>query len=171
MDPPPTRVRLLGYDARQCDPKRCTSRKLARFGLLRLLPRPGALPKGVVLLTPTAERVLSPSDAPRAERRGLAVLDVSWKAGTFPRVPGAVPRALPYLLAANPVNYGKPFTLSSVEALAAALVILGRETQAREILSKFAWGEQFLALNREPLEEYRAAADADGVARAQALFT
>src|SRR3989475_8994304 len=141
-------IRLVAYHARQCDPKKCTSRRLERLGLMTFVPRPSALPRGAVLLTPEAERALSPADGVRAERRGLAIVDVSWKRGKFPPVPQATARALPYLLAANPVNYGKPFVLSSVEALAAALVIFGRAEEARTILAKFTWGGQFLALNR-----------------------
>ena len=163
-------IRLLGYHAGQCDPKKCTSLKLERFRLMTLVPRPSALPRGVVLLTPKAERALSPADAPRAEKRGLAVVDVSWKRGAFPAVPQTTPRALPFLLAANPVNYGKPFLLSSVEALAAALVIFRREAEARAILDKFSWGEQFLALNREPLAAYAIAEDSAAVVAAQAEF-
>ncbi|MGQ0797225.1 MAG: DUF367 family protein [Methanobacteriota archaeon] len=165
------RIRLYAYDARQCDPKRCTARKLRRFGLVTFVSRPTSIPRGAIVLTPKAERALSPADGARAEASGLAVLDVSWRRGVFPRVPQATPRALPYLLAANPVNYGKPFTLSSAEAFAAALAMFGREDQAREVLSKFAWGEQFLTLNREPLGAYREAVDGDGIVRAQALFT
>ena len=164
-------IRLVAYHAGQCDPKKCTSRRLARFGLLRLVPRPTALPRGAILLTPNAERALSPADAARAERHGLAILDVSWKRGRFPSAPQAVPRALPYLLAANPVNYGKPFVLSSAEALAAALTIFGRSAEARGVLAKFAWGEQFFTLNAEPLAAYAGARDSAGVVEAQLLFT
>ena len=163
-------IRLLAYHAGQCDPKRCTARRLERLGLMTFVPRPSALTKGGILLTPEADRALSRADAPRAERRGLAVVDVSWKRGEFPKVPQATPRALPYLLAANPVNYGKPFVLSSVEALAAALVIFGHEDEARTILAKFVWGGQFLALNREPLDAYMSAKDSTGVVAAQAEF-
>jgi len=163
-------IRLLAYHAGQCDPKRCTARRLERLGLMTFVPRPSALTKGAILLTPEADRALSRADAPRAERRGLAVVDVSWKRGEFPKVPQATPRALPYLLAANPVNYGTPFVLSSVEALAAALVIFGREDEARTILAKFVWGGQFLALNREPLDAYMSAKDSTGVVAAQAEF-
>lgn len=163
-------IRLLGYHAGQCDPKKCTSLRLERFGLITFVPRPSALPRRVVLLAPKAERALSPADAPRAERRGLAVVDVSWKRDVFPAVRQATRRALPYLLAANPVNYGKPFLLSSVEALGAALVIFGREAAARALLAKFAWGEQFLVLNREPLAAYAGATDSAGVVAAQAEF-
>jgi len=163
-------IRLLGYHAGQCDPKKCTSLRLKRFGLMTFVPRPSGLPRGVVLLTPMAERALSPADAPRAERRGLAIVDVSWNRDVFPAVPQATPRALPYLLAANPVNYGKPFLLSSVEALGAALVIFGHEAAARALLAKFAWGGQFLALNREPLAAYAVARDSAGVVAAQANF-
>ena len=163
-------IRLLAYHAGECDPKKCTSLRLKRFRLLTLVPRPSGLPRGAVILTPKAGRALSPADAPLAERRGLAVVDVSWKRGHFPRVPQGTARALPYLLAANPVNYGKPFVLSSVEALAAALVIFGRGDEARAILSKFTWGEQFLALNREPLLAYANAEDSAAVIRAQGDF-
>ena len=163
-------IRLVAYHAGQCDPKKCTSRRLERLGFMTFVPRPSSLPKGAVLLTPEADRALSPADGPRSGRRGLAIVDVSWKRGKFPSVPQAVARALPYLLAANPVNYGKPFILSSVEALAAALVIFGHPEEARAILSKFAWGGQFLALNREPLDEYAIAKDSTGVVRAQAEF-
>jgi pre-rRNA-processing protein TSR3 len=164
------RIRLLAYHANQCDPKKCTSRRLERMGLLTVVPRPSSLPKGVVLLTPTSDRALSPADAPRAERRGLAILDVSWKRGGFPAVPQATRRALPYLLAANPVNFGKPFVLSSVEALAAALVIFGRGGEASRILSKFAWGTRFFEVNREPLDAYAKANDGAGVVAAQSEF-
>ncbi|HWM53713.1 MAG TPA: DUF367 family protein [Thermoplasmata archaeon] len=163
-------IRLVAYHAGQCDPKKCTSRRLERLGLMTFVPRPSALPNGAVFLTPEADRALSPADGARAVRRGLAIVDVSWKRGKFPKVPQAVARALPYLLAANPVNYGKPFVLSSVEAMAAALVIFGRPEEARAILSKFTWGAQFLALNREPLDAYAQAEDSAGVVRAQADF-
>lgn len=163
-------IRLLAYHAGQCDPKKCTALRLERFGLMTFVPRPSSLPRGVLLLTPKAERALSPDDAPRAERRGLAIVDVSWKRDAFPAAPQATPRALPYLLAANPVNYGKPFVLSSVEALAAALFIFGHEESARALLAKFAWGEQFLLLNREPLAAYARARDGAGVVAAQAEF-
>jgi rRNA small subunit aminocarboxypropyltransferase len=167
-------VRLYAYHADQCDPKKCTARKLKRFGLLTFVPRPHSLPAGTVLLAPDADRSFSPADKGRVEHHGLSILDVSWKVaekvGSFPSVPHAVRRALPYLLAANPVNYGKPFVLSSVEALAAALIILGREDEARGLLSKFAWGEQFLSLNAEPLDAYRAAKDGASVIEAQSSF-
>jgi len=128
------------------------------------------LPRGGVILNPEAGVALSPADAPKAESGGLGVIDTSWKRGPFPKLLNHRQRALPYLLAANPVNYGKPFVLSSVEALAAALVILGHEEQAKIILAKFAWGGQFLTLNREPLREYEKARTSADVVAAQALF-
>lgn len=163
-------IELFAFDAKECDPKKCTSRKLARFRLLRLLPTTKSIPSGSVLLTPESEKALSPQDRPAAERRGIVVLDVSWKAVTFPRIRGTQERALPFLVAANPVNYGHPFKLSSVEALAAALYILGEREQARLILSKFTWGEQFLKLNKEPLEDYAKAKTSKDVVEAQEAF-
>ena len=47
--------------------------------------------------------------------------------------------------------------LSTVEALAASLYLLGRVDQCKELLSKFRWGGRFLELNKEPLEAYAGA--------------
>lgn len=163
-------IRLYAYHAGECDPKRCTSKRLERLGLLRLVGRPRLLPRGCLLLTPLAERALSPGDAEAAQRHGLAVLDVSWKRGRFPDVPGSRPRALPYLLAGNPVNYGRPQVLSSAEALAAALYILGQADQALAVAEKFTWGTKFVELNREPLNAYAACRDSREVVEAQGLF-
>jgi len=44
--------------------------------------------------------------------------------------------------------------LSSAEALAATVYILGDKAQAEAIMNKFKWGPNFLALNREPLDRY-----------------
>jgi len=145
---------LFIVHAHQCDPKKCTGSKLIRLGVVREVRR---LPAGSVLLHPYSSILLSLEDRPKMERRGLVALDCSWKQAyeIFKRNRGKVAsRRLPYLVAANPVNYGKPYRLSTAEALAAALFIVGYEDRARTLLSKFKWGEHFIALNRGLLESY-----------------
>lgn len=163
-------MKLYAYHLEQCDPKRCTTRKLERFGIITVVARGRRLPNGVIILHPEGEHVLSREDGDRVGARGLAVIDSSWKRGAVPQVRGGPTRSLPYLLAANPVNYGKPFVLSSAEALAAALFILGVPHQAEAVLAKFGWGLQFLALNREPLRAYAAATTRADVLVAQSEF-
>ena len=64
---------------------------------------------------------------------------------------------LPLLLAANPVNWGKPGKLTTIEALATAVYLTGNKPQASNLLSGFRWGQRFIELNYEPLEEYSSA--------------
>ena len=157
-------VRYEGDD----DPDKCTARKLARFDLAELHRSAGATPYGIVL-NPHAEQALSPAD--RAETDRLVALDCSWETAgkALFEMPG-VHRALPFLVAANPVNYGKPFQLNTVEAFAGALAILGEREQAEEILSKFTWGETFLDLNAEPLRRYADCADSTEVVAVQGEY-
>jgi pre-rRNA-processing protein TSR3 len=61
------------------------------------------------------------------------------------------------MLAANPTNFGKPQRLSSAEALAASLYIIGEREQAQMLMSKFKWGPVFLDINKDRLQEYAAA--------------
>ena len=159
------------YHANQCDPKKCTGKKLARFGLAQLHRKVNKLPSGGILLDPMALQALSPADN---YNRGIIVLDCSWKEVelVFPSLQKLrlKHRALPYLVAANPVNFGKPFKLGTVEAFAAALYILNHKTQAEEILNKFKWGHTFLELNYEPLEAYSEARDSKEVVSIQREF-
>ena len=64
------------------------------------------------------------------------------------------PRMLPLLLAANPVNWGKPGKLTTAEAMAAVLYLVGYREQAEQILGSFRWGQRFFELNKEPLDAY-----------------
>ena len=73
-------------------------------------------------------------------------------------------------MAANPVNFGKPCMLSSIEALAAALYILGEKERATEVLSKVNWGVRFLEVNQEPLDLYARAKDSTEVIGIQELY-
>jgi pre-rRNA-processing protein TSR3 len=153
-------VRYEGDD----DPEKCTARKLARHDRVDLHRSDRATPYGVVL-NPHAERALSPADA-GTDR--LVALDCSWASAGEARfsLPGDH-RALPFLVAANPVNFGRPFRLTTVEALAAACHILGAPDQAGRLLSTFTWGERFRELNAEPLARYADCADSAAVVDVQ----
>ena len=154
-------VRYEGDD----DPKKCTARRLAKFEHAQLHRSTRATPPGVVL-NPFAERALSPADRSAGDR--LIALDCSWETAEREAfdLDGAH-RSLPFLVAANPVNYGTPFQLNTVEALAGALAILGEREQAEEILSEFRWGDTFLELNAEPLARYADCADSTDVIAVQ----
>ena len=148
-------VPLAMWDLAQCDPKRCSGRKLARLGCLREL-RVQQRWAGVAL-TPNATETISPKDFDVLRANGLAVVDCSWNRlddVPFARLHSAAPRLLPWLVAANPVNYGKPCKLTCAEALAGGLYIAGYRDAAEALMNKFKWGHGFISLNRELLESY-----------------
>jgi len=148
-------IRLHILHLNEDDPKKCTAKKLARFNYAKITSQISHIPRGSIILSPYTQRVLSPKDRRTAERQGLTVVDCSWKNAreTFYKLRGNF-RRLPYLVAVNPTNWGHPYQLSSAEALAAALYILGYEEQARKIMSIFKWGPNFFVMNKEPLEAY-----------------
>ena len=77
---------------------------------------------------------------------------------------------LPLLLAANPVNWGKPGRLTTAEALATVLYLMGRKEQATQVLGAFRWGQRFFELNREPLDAYAAAKSSEELVALQFEF-
>jgi len=165
-------VRVVVYHAKQCDPKKCTALKLRHHDLVRVVHRIRALPKGSVILNPFSKRAFSPKDRLRLEKRGLVAIDCSWIHAdeVFEISIRGASRCLPYLIAANPVNYGAPTKLSTVEALAAALYIVGLRDKAEQLLSIFKWGPQFINLNRELLDSYAKAKDSSEVVELQTKF-
>lgn len=169
-DPP---VPLNAYWAGQDDPKKNTAKKLAKHHLIRLVDSPRALPHGALLLDPFAKKAISREDHEAAHRFGVSAVDCSWAHAepTFRNArKGLHPRALPFLVAANPTRFGKPFELSTVEAFAAALVILGHREAAERIMAIFPWAQTFFEVNAEPLAAYAAAETSSEVVQAQELF-
>ncbi len=152
-------IPLYVYHVKQCDPKKCTGQRLTRQRLATLIRKVSQISKRVVVLDPFSEIILSKQDLEPATHHGLLAIDASWAKFTSDSVEKlrGIKRTLPFLIAANPTNYGKPIRLSTVEALAAALVIFGFEEQAKTILSKFNWGLNFLVVNQELLQLYAVA--------------
>jgi pre-rRNA-processing protein TSR3 len=161
-------IPLYAFRDNTCDPRKCTVKKLERSGFLKIFTRISQIPRNTLLLDPTAEQALSPSDR---YVKSITVLDCSWVVLDTGKVRSwRIRRALPFLIAANPVNFGKPCVLSSIEALAGAVYILGEKEKAAELLSKVSWGIRFLEVNKEPLELYSNAKDSTEVVKIQALF-
>ncbi|KIH93450.1 pre-rRNA-processing protein TSR3 [Sporothrix brasiliensis 5110] len=157
------------WDLGHCDPKRCSGKKLMKLGLMRELHL-GQRYAGVVI-TPNGRSVVSPADKELMAQFGAAVVECSWartKEVQWNKVGGKCERLLPYLVAANSVNYGKPWRLNCVEALAAAFYICGQPEWAEGVLAPFSYGEEFLNINRTLLDKYAACADALAVKEAEA---
>ncbi len=172
LDDVPLHVIHLDQD----DPKKCTSRRMQRFGHCRIHTDIRRSPKRGILLDPLAGLLLGPDDRSDIERGGALVgLDCSWKQidesieylNKRTRLNG---RTLPVVLAANPVSWGKPGRLSNAEAFAVSLVLLGRWEQAHRIMQPFNYSDQFFQLNEQPLEAYSNATTNDQLAELQWEF-
>jgi pre-rRNA-processing protein TSR3 len=157
-------VNLFVYHAKHCNPKRCTAQKLARFNLVILLYSMRDIPKSSLVLNPLSKKALSPEDKTFTS---ITALDYSWERQDRFKRHIKNGRCLPYLVAANPVNYGKPTKLSTAEAVAAALYILGEKSKALNILSKFKWGRTFITLNQEALDAYSEAESSSDIIEIQ----
>jgi pre-rRNA-processing protein TSR3 len=78
-----------------------------------------------------------------------------------------MPTQVPYLVAANTVNYGRPWRLNCAEALAAAFYICGHEDWARLVLERFPYGDTFFEMNGSLLKRYAACEDESGIKMAE----
>jgi len=156
----------------QDDPRKCTASLLTRRGLAIPLRRLSEIRDDAVVLNPASPRFLLRSDRASSVRSGIVAIDCSWeKAGEvfMTRFRGAN-RKLPSLMAANPVNYARIGSLSTAEALSAALYITGFPLRARQLLSEFRWGGTFFDLNGQLLERYARARSEQSIARIELDF-
>ena len=152
------RVQVLMY--RQDDPSKCTAAKLVKFGLAESVR---FIRLNTLLLDPFCKVVLSNDDSSLI--KSICALDCSWEKATGTLLKGkalknGISRRLPALLAGNPINYCKLSKLTTAEALAASLFILGWKNQSERILDKFKWGHTFIELNSQILNDYSNALNA-----------
>ena len=149
----------------QDDKKKNTAIRLYKKGMITLHNSIKKTPRKGIILNPLSGKILGPEDHSIIESGGKLVgLDCSWRLieESVEYLQGRdtrkneklLHRTLPILVAANPVNWGKPSKLSTVEALAAAIYLMGKKDVASTMLSHFKWGPNFLTLNKEPLETY-----------------
>lgn len=127
------------WDFEQCDAKKCTGRKLERLGYLsnesgvvncRDDSREPTISWNCALTIRNKGSVLRgygrKMDCARLQdvvkQYGTSAIDCSWaRIDEIPmnKLKNGVHRLLPFLVAANPVNYGKPSKLTCAEAIAA----------------------------------------------------
>ena len=150
-------VKPLVYLLRQDDPFKCTAAKLAKF---RLAEAVRFIRKSSIVLNPFSLVPVMKKDCEIAD--SVCAIDCSWERAdevlkNRRLASKGIGRRLPAMLAGNPTNYAKLGRLSSAEALAGALYVLGEKKVAAEIMDKFKWGHTFLELNSYLLEDYAGA--------------
>lgn len=69
-------ITLRMWDFQQCDAKRCTGRRLQRFGYIRSM-KLGQHFRGIVL-SPLGNHIISLEDKEKILRVGISVIDCSW---------------------------------------------------------------------------------------------
>lgn len=166
-------MRIVVYHAEECDRKKCTTVKLGKKGKVKVVTKLNQVPTGTIVLDPYSPKALSVEDKDVITEKGLVGLDCSWKRldkTPFRIKTGKNSRSLPFLIAANPTNYGKPCILSTAEAIAASFYIIGFKDIAIDIMSGFKWGPHFLKLNEELLEAYSKAKSSLDVVEIQNEF-
>lgn len=148
------KLHLRMWDFSQCDPKRCSGARLAQRGIFQRMPLHANF-RGIVL-SPRATQAVSPADRTIVQQAGISLIDCSWarlQEIPFSQMQGQH-RLLPFLVAANTVNYGRPSKLNCAEAAAATLYICGYSQEARQLMDEFSYGPEFMRLNQEVLDLY-----------------
>ncbi|EPZ32448.1 DUF367-domain-containing protein [Rozella allomycis CSF55] len=161
-------IPLALWDFAHCDPKRCSGKRLVKMNVARELKVPSKF-RGIVL-TPIGEKIVSLADLSIVERFGVAVVDCSWnelEKVPFSKIKSPHERILPFLLASNPVNYGKPYHLNCAEAYAAIFYMLGMNSYGDEIMSRFNWGHAFYEINKDLFKLYSKCQTSEQVEEAQ----
>ncbi|KAJ1969724.1 ribosome biogenesis protein tsr3, partial [Dimargaris xerosporica] len=159
------------WDFDHCDPKRCSGRKLARLGMVKELQLTRAF-RGIVL-SPIGTQAVSPQDLDIVLKHGLAVVDCSWarvEEVPFNKMKIKHHRLLPFMVASNTVNYGRPLKLNCAEALAACLYILGMHPIGDYVLSPFNYGPEFYELNKAVIARYATCRDSSEIVEAQQSY-
>jgi pre-rRNA-processing protein TSR3 len=151
-------MKPLVYMLHQDDPFKCTAAKLAKFHLAEPVK---FISRTTIVLNPFSLTPILRYDVTVAD--SVCAIDCSWERADevlkHQRLAAqGIGRRLPAMLAANPTNYAKLGKLSSAEALAGALYIVGEKELAAKMMDKFKWGHSFLELNANLLDDY---ADAD----------
>jgi len=136
---------------KQDDPRKCSAAKLVKFGLAKPVTRTASR---TLILNPFSKKTLLKSD--KKFVNSITGIDCSWNLITsaFKKPFTGISRKLPPLLAGNPINYSKLNKLSTVEALAGAVYILGETDLTHNLLQKFKWGHTFFELNKNLLHDY-----------------
>jgi len=147
--------RILVVYYREDDPGKNTSLKLIRKGFATLV-KPFNIKGKPIVLNPFSNNYLIPKHREYVDKYGLIVVDASWRKlsiDKFINIKG-IHLKLPPLIPGNPVNYGKPCILSSIEAVASSLYITHYFETYYELIKLYKWMKTFDDLNKELLEQY-----------------
>ncbi len=168
MENTPLKLALYICNFHTCNPKLCTAMKLVNFHKAKAI-KLNQIRHESIVLSPFADVALSPVDISSATAYGLVGIDCSWnniEGGKKAFIKGKG-RILPFLVPSNPTNYGKPTKLSTLEAMAAALYILGSENQCFELLNLVNWGNEFFKINQSYLNSYAKAQNSKEIIQIQ----
>ena len=162
------KLSMLYFD--QCDPKKCTGKKMERLGLLK--ETKFSRNYGGILLTPNGKKICSIEDHEIIAKKGICVIDCSWAKFNELHLDlyKIETRSLPFMVAVNPVNFGKAFKLSCAEAFAACLLLGGFEKEARFIMDHFKWGPHFFKINEELFGKYKGISSQDELKQIQEKY-